>query len=256
MTIVVAAMDADAAALPTLQAAELMASVYGADVDVVHVVAPGWPPARCRRRSLTFPCTSSRGASWTSSSRSSTARTRWSAPSGREPIDPETTGHVALGVVARVDKPVAIVPPEWDIPGGSRLRVLVPLDGRDDADLTVRAAVARATHADVDVVLLHVFDPASVPPFLDRPEHDLPAWSHRFPRRHLVEQGASVIWRTGSPAGNRGRRRHRAHRWRHPGVGRVLEPGRAAVVRDVLAEPTVPALLVPRAQAERTLAEA
>jgi hypothetical protein len=36
----------------------------------------------------------------------------------------------------------------------------------------------------------------------------------------------------------------------------VLQPGRAAVVRAVLASAHVPVLLVPRAQAERTLAEA
>jgi hypothetical protein len=259
MTIVLAAIDADAAAVPTLQAAELMAGVYRAEVEVVHVASGGAERPSLPNAFTQVPVRVMEGevvdVLADELARDDVVACAMGARADTAAGD--RTGHVALGVLTRVDKPVALVPPEWDVPSASRLRILVPLDGTEEADLTVRAVLARVTDADVDVVVLHVFDPETAPPFLDRPEHDLPAWGHEFLQRHCDVNDATLTWRSGSSG--EGVLDAVATEDIHAvilGWHGVLEPGRAAVVRAVLARAHVPVLLVPRGQAERTLAEA
>ena len=257
MTLVTAAVTADEAAVPTLLAAELLADIYDATVDVVHVRTAGVDdhplpdafsavPVRLLDGEVVDVLTHELNRDDVVACVIGTkARPDAAAP----------TGHVALGLLARSDKPVGLVPPGWEVGSSGRLRILVPLDGTKEADLTVRAVLTRIAHAAVDLVVLHVFDPTTVPAFLDRPEYDLPAWSHEFLQRHCDEQGASVTWRTGQPgAGILDALASEDIDALVLGWHGVLESGRAAVVREVLATAGVPILLVPRGQAERTLA--
>jgi hypothetical protein len=259
MTTVIAAIDRDEARLPVLQAAELLGAVYEAGLEIYHVVPHGAPVPDLGPEFAGLAVRELHGdvaaALAHEIERPDVVACAIGARSG--PDAPSPTGHIAIEVLRRVDKPVALVPPSARLLGTGRIRVLVPLDGSEEADLTVQAVVTRVAHADVDVVVLHVFDESSVPAFLDRPEHDLPAWSHEFLRRHCDEEGATVVWRAGRPGVTI------ADAAASEGVDGVilgwhgvLEPGRAAVVREVLAGAGVPILMVPRAQAERTIAEA
>lgn len=255
-TTVIAAVDADAAMLPALQAAEILAGIYRARLEVVHVET-------AHARTVDLPAAFARvpvrvidgdvAAILTAEmERDDVIAAAMGARSVAEAVTP--AGHIALAVASGVDKPVALVLPEHEVPTASRLRVLVPLDGTEDAATTVSALVQRVADADVEVVVLHVFDPPSGPAFFDRSEHDLPAWGHEFLARHCDAPGSRMVWRTGRA----GQSIAEAAASEHVdavilGWSGTLEPGRAAVVREVLSRARVPVVLVPRSFAERTL---
>ena len=171
--------------------------------------------------------------------------------------DRRPAGEVALEVATRVDKPLALVPPTTPpLHPGQRLKVLVPLDGTELSALTVRALLRRVADADVEIVVLHVFGGAAVPRFLDHPEHDLAAWAEEFRVRYCDEPGSRVEWRRGAPGEAIAAVAHEEH---VDGVimgwGQEVGGGHAAAVRLALEQGGVPVVLVPRASAERTLAE-
>lgn len=259
MTTILAAIDADDAAAPTLQGAELMAGVYRAEVEVIHVAPPGTPAPPLPDAFADVTVRQVADGDVVDVLVRELARTDviGAAMGARADIEARGgPGHVAQGVLAGSDKPIAIVPPDWKVPASSHLRVLVPLDGSEEADLTVRATLFRVAHSDVEVVVLHVFDPTTAPPFLDRPEHDLPAWGHEFLLRHGDVPHATITWRTGScEQGIVDAVTTEQIDVVILGWHGVLAPGRASTVRAVLANAHVPVLLVTKAQAERTLAE-
>ena len=258
MTRILAAIDDDALRRQVLEAGAALAAVYGGRVEAVHVVAPGADPPKVDA-DLAADLRLLHGDVVECLVEAVAADDVAAAVIGaRRPTSTATPmGHVAVDLATRIDKPLAVVPPDAPpLRPGQRLRALVPLDGTELAALTVRAVVRRVADADVDIVLLHVFGDGGVPSFLDRPEHDLPTWAEEFRVRFCDQPGSRVEWRRGSVGGAI------ADAARECGVdgiilgwGQELGENRARAVRRVIAAAGVPVILVPRAQAERTLAE-
>lgn len=166
-------------------------------------------------------------------------------PGGARPV-----GRTAIDVITRVGTPVVVVSPDAAVP--SRLeRVLIPLEGSSETSAALSRIVDIALRAGLEVTVLHVHEPELVPAFADQLQHEAPAWSREFaarfvpaPRGHVTivhRSGASathvlaVAAKTGADLIALG--------W-----GQDLSPGRAAVVREVLAGSGVPVLLVPTAR--------
>lgn len=149
-------------------------------------------------------------------------------------------------IAQRADKPVILVPagvrdttPRIDL-------VLLPLDGTAQSAAAVAASVGRLARAGVELVVLHVFDAATVPKFWDQHAHAGAAWEQEFLARYCAQPGARLELRRGAAAEHvldvAGAEQADliALAW-----SRRLEPGRAVVVRHVIQNATVPVLLVP-----------
>jgi nucleotide-binding universal stress UspA family protein len=161
---------------------------------------------------------------------------------GRRPA-----GSTALAVATGASKPVVVVPPEpRDPPPPGLHRVLVPLDGTAAAARAVAQVTRWFAGSGVEVVALHVFDATTVPSFWDRPEHNHDAWSREFLARNLPS-GSRLRLGTGWPAGRilevaaAEQADMIALAWR-----RRLQTDRAAVVREALTRASLPVMLLPR----------
>jgi nucleotide-binding universal stress UspA family protein len=160
-------------------------------------------------------------------------------PGGRRP-----TGRTALALVERTQKPTIVVPP--DTVGSRPLkRLLIPLEGSEHSSRAVLEGLLPLIVDDVELVVLHVFTPDTVPRVLDHPERDLELIGSEFLARHCPH-ASRIDWRTGRVA---------------PQVCAVCSeeaadlivlswsqdntPGHAAVIRDVLADARHPVLLLP-----------
>ena len=157
-------------------------------------------------------------------------------------------GHVALGVILGVRKPVIVVPPIT--PSTFRLRkVLVPVQGRP-AD-ALEDAMAIAKHADLETVFLHIHDEWSVPSFEDQPHYDVEAWSQEFLARWVpgARGGKTMELRVGAPEEQILEvARDVDADMIALGWAQELTPGRATVVRWALEHTPVPLVLMPLAR--------
>jgi len=148
-------------------------------------------------------------------------------------------------VVRRAGKPVALVPPGARRPPGAISRVLVPLDGTTESAAAVADLVELLAGVGVDIVVLHVFDAATVPMFWDQAAHTGQAWSTQFLERH-APAGARLELRTGTAGehvvsvADAEQADLIALAW-----SRHLGPGRALTVRHCVLEAGRPVLLVP-----------
>jgi nucleotide-binding universal stress UspA family protein len=103
-----------------------------------------------------------------------------------------------------------------------------------------------ATRADIEVVVVHVSDEASIPRFSDQLQHETEAFASEFVSRHCPEGEVRLDLRVGVP----GERVVAVCDEEHSDLvalawSRNLAPGRARVVRHVLEHSRVPVLLVP-----------
>jgi hypothetical protein len=253
MTTVLAVLTADAAAPAVLDTALFMAPIYQSTVEALHVRESGTaaPDALCLDAGVPLRIVDGDVSdSIVEAMRADDVLGAVLGAMGRPGPGP---GHITLEVASRVTKPVVVVPPGASVPRpGDQLRLLLPLDGTDEAALTARATVHRLAGSDADIVVLHVFDPDVTPLFLDRPEHDLPIWAHEFLTRYCDQPGCRMRWRSGSAGAGI------ADAARAEQVDAVVlswsqrvAPGRATAVREVLATAKVPVVLVPKEAAER-----
>jgi hypothetical protein len=84
-------------------------------------------------------------------------------------------------VATSLDKPVVIVPPDGRT--GPLRRALVPVEAVSPL-LAPRAIVELAQGSELEVVVLHVHDEESLPPFTDQPQHETASWAQEFLRRY------------------------------------------------------------------------
>lgn len=158
---------------------------------------------------------------------------------------PRPAGHAALEVITRVSKPVVVVPPQSAATPIARL--LTPLEGTDESSQAIAATLAQAARRDLEIVALHVHRPEAVPPFQDQPHHEHHAWTREFstrfvapPRRHIT-----VVQRVGAAADHLVPVARDTHADLIAlGWSQDLSPGRAHVVREALANSSIPVLLV------------
>jgi nucleotide-binding universal stress UspA family protein len=156
-------------------------------------------------------------------------------------------GAVALKLLTNLSKPVAIVPA--DTPHPARLgRVLVPLEGTRSSSLAPRQTIELARDAGLDIVLVHVFAPESLPLFTDQPQHETASWAREFLRRFspCPPEDVRLEIRVGEP------HEHVVDVAREIdadvialGWAQELASGRAPVVRAALERAHLPVFLIP-----------
>jgi nucleotide-binding universal stress UspA family protein len=97
--------------------------------------------------------------------------------------DPRTLGRTATALATRVPKPVVVVPPEAE-PRSEFKRVLIPLEGTVASSMAPRSLIELAPGHELDVVVLHILGPESIPSFVDQPQHWHAAWAREFVARY------------------------------------------------------------------------
>ena len=231
MNVLLAAVDASAAAQPVLDVARELARLLGTEVETVHVAEPNEPDvvrtvhALVEERDAAGLVVGARGA-----------------PGGASPA-----GHVTTELVQTLDVPVAVVPPQAR-PRPIQ-RVLVGVEGNGESPALQRV-VANLRGSSLEIVALHVFEPDRLPLFGDQPVLETEAWADEFERRAL--RGTTGTVRTEARVGVPPHAIRRAaaeldsdlvvvawHRALHGGHGRV--------VRGLLEDADLPVLLIPLA---------
>lgn len=254
MSRIVAAIDNSSAAQSVLDTSRWLGGVLQAVVEAVHVNEDGSETVRGIAAAAGVPLEVLDGDPTTVIAEQLVAEDvilgvigARGGPGGRRPA-----GHVALAVAQAIRKPLVVVPPEGAWPErGATCRVLAVLE---DTPASV-VAVDQLRHlfggADLEVLPLHVFDTANVPPFWDQAHHAAESWGREFVARHLQDPASPFELRGGAP-----------------GICAVdvaeaasvdlvmlswsqdLSAGRAVTVQQVLTASPVPVLLLPPGTAE------
>jgi nucleotide-binding universal stress UspA family protein len=156
-------------------------------------------------------------------------------------------------VISEAGKPVVVVPSGAALVGDEVDRVLLPLDGTQEAAQAVGDAAALLADSGVDLIALHVFHDDDVPRFWDQAAHAGGAWCDEFLTRHLPA-GSRLELRMGRPE------EHVIDVATSEGVdlivlgwSRSFAAGHARTVRRTVTDSTVPVLLCPVGDS-RTLA--
>lgn len=156
-------------------------------------------------------------------------------------------GRTALEVITRVPKPVVVVPPDVE-PPEKLARILVPLEGSRESSRALDDTIRLARRGQLEIVVLHVHSPATVPAFSDHEPHATRAWDQEFLTRHISHphDRVTLLRHLGVPAG------HIVAVARKAGADLIvlswsqnLGEGHAQVVSDTLADSSVPVLLIP-----------
>lgn len=158
----------------------------------------------------------------------------------------ELSGPLWRPVAEQAAKPVVLVPAgPRDQPLRIR-RVLLPLDGTARSAAAVAGAAERLALGGAELVVLHVFDPETVPRFWDQHAHAGQAWTREFLARYCALPGARLELRHGAAAEHVVKVAGAEHAdvialaW-----SQRLEPGRAPVVRRAVLDARVPVILMP-----------
>lgn len=165
----------------------------------------------------------------------------------QHPHDPRPAGHVAEALLTCLSKPVLLVGPHCQPAALEKFgRLLVPLDGTEAAASAVREAVDLFGQSGVDIVALHVFDRDTVPAFFDQPQHGYPEFVAGFLDRHPLHPSARLALGCGD-AGLEVMHAVVAEAADLIVLGwsQQLQPGRARVIRRLLADSPVPFLMLP-----------
>ena len=114
---------------------------------------------------------------------------------------PQPAGHTALQVITRIPKPVAIVPPQAQPPEQIN-RILVPLEGTSEGSQALDETIRLAHRRGLEVLVLHVHSPATVPAFSNHEPHASLAWEQEFLTRHVStpHDRITLLRRLGVPA--------------------------------------------------------
>lgn len=251
MTQILAAIDNSPAALPVIETALWLSRLLGYPVGVVRVREDGFETASA------VPQTRDLSVSVVERDPVDALVAALDAPdvlvgvigargthSGRRPA-----GHVALAVAQAVATPVVVVPPQDSV--GPRVdttgRILVPVDDALQSGAAARGVTRLFAGSDAEIVVLHVFEAATVPRFWDQPHHAAQSWSREFLARHLHRADTDLELRSGVPGisvlevVDQNSADLIALSW-----AQDLSTGRARTIQEVLALSKVPVLLMPQ----------
>lgn len=246
---VIGFVDDSPAATPVIAMAGVLGEVLSATVEAVHVGEETGLTARgvARAAGVSLKLVSGDPAEAIVAHMASTDVAAGVLGARRHPVGPRPAGHVALEVITRVDKLVAVVPPEAEVPlPGSLDRILVPLDGTDVSARAVERLCGVCARSGVEILVVHVFDEETTPRFWDQPYYAAEAYGSEFLARFVKERDARVSLRTGTPQhGVLDTATREGADLIALGWSQNLSPGRAEMVRRVLSEAPVPVLLVP-----------
>jgi hypothetical protein len=160
----------------------------------------------------------------------------------RQPPGQHPAGYTSLEVITQVTKPVMVVPPDRPVRKHPR-RALVPHDGTQAVSATLRQTTRLLTG--LELVVLHVFDEATVPRFLDD-DRDLARWSDKFLAGHTDGFQSRLEFGRGDPAtAILAMAEGKDVDVIALGWSEDLTPQRSRVIRRVLVEAGRPVLLVP-----------
>jgi nucleotide-binding universal stress UspA family protein len=246
---VLAAINSDACAEPVLGTAVALARLFDATAVAFHV----------RERGIASPDGLARAAGVELREVSgapieqlvATAREPEIAAlvlgSRREPSGPRPAGHTAVKVITQVAKPVAIVPPHAR-PPKHFARVLVPLEGTSESSRALDDTIRLAHQRQLEVLVLHVHSPATVPAFSDHEPHATQAWDQEFLARHFAapHENVRLLRHLGVPADDVVAVAHETAAdlivlaW-----SQNLGEGRAQVVSETVAHSSIPVFLLP-----------
>jgi nucleotide-binding universal stress UspA family protein len=252
MSTVLAALDTSSTARAVLATAVRIGQLTGAGVEAVHVHAgplesvdaPEALAALAARSEVPLkllegpvePCLI---AAMTAPEVVAAVIGARATPSGRSLI-----GRTARGLLEQANQPVVVVPPETSSLGVIR-RLLVPLEGTDASSRPVLERLLPLLTADIEIVVLHVFNDTTLPAMLDRPYRDLDMLGKEFltrhcPRAELIELRTGAIATRVAEVSEEHRSDLIVLSW-----SQDLSPERAHTVRDVLGASLLPVLLLP-----------
>jgi nucleotide-binding universal stress UspA family protein len=248
MTRVVAALDHDTSLEPVARAARAIAALLGAEVIGVHVAEPGSPPRAALERRARFPVSRVEGdtveALVTAIEGADVAIAVVGARS--RPDAPRPTGHVPLELSERLTCPLLVVPPHSTLGERGRVRrMLVPLDGTPQTSAAARRLVRQVRPAGIEVVATHVLDDSHPLHFADAPQHDYDAWRREFLARHAAPDTELDVRRGDTWTAIEACAHEVAADLIVVVWSQRLASGRAVVVREALANPDLPVLLLP-----------
>jgi len=247
--LVLAALSASPTRRPVLGFAKLFAAMYGSDVSAIHVAEPhhantvgefafgehvglrvvDGDPVREIVRAASHPNVGL------------VVIGAHNPPNGRGP------GLVTREIALRVRQPLLVVPAQAIVP--DRLAcVLVPLEGTETTTAPIRALFERLPFGpDTELVTLRSYTEGNVPRYADHEPHDTDERIHAFrdgyippgvigrvlerygPPEHVVPKIAAMLDATLTVVS-----------W-----SQTLAPGRALLIKALLADPDRPTLLVP-----------
>lgn len=249
MTTVLAALDSDAAGRPVLSAARALAGLFDASVVAlyVHDDGSGVPrelaaAAGVELRESTGPPVQRIAAACQSPDVAALALGARGIHGGAQPA-----GQTALEIITRVSKPVLVVPPHAQ-PRHRFVRMLVPLDGSAESARALDDVLKLAHARRLEVLVLHVYSPTTVPEFANHPPHATHAREREFLARNVASphDRVKLLRRVGVAADDIATVSRETNAdlialaWRQNLTG-----GSARVVSETLAHSGVPVLLLP-----------
>jgi nucleotide-binding universal stress UspA family protein len=248
MTKVIAALDNSLAARPVVEAGMALAQLLGSEVEALHVGENGNGVAGNAAAAAGLELSTCGGATVARLVEAGSAEDVVAMVVGScgMPGRDRPVGATALEVLAALPKPLLVVPPET-APRPLR-RLLVPLEGTLSTSAAPEAIFEVADGSELDVVVLHVHDEASIPLFNDQRQHETREWAREFVARYCPWGVGDV--RLETRVGRRDEEILRAAEEFEAdlialGWAQELAPGRAPVVRAVLERGHVPVLLIP-----------
>jgi Universal stress protein family len=248
MSKVLAALDNSAAARPVLVSAAALARLLGTEVEAIHIREDGHQTAQAAARAAGLPLRLTAGpvvqtlqAAGQDPDVIALALGVRALSAGRRPA-----GHVALQLAVTLPKPLLVVPPQAT-PMTTLERVLVPLDAEPATTAALAETLELAGRHQLEVVVLHVHNHASLPPFTEQPQHELAAWGEEFLRRHCPNPDlVRLEVRVGTPGEHvLGVAEEMRADMIALGWAQELDKGHAAVIREALEHSSIPLLLIP-----------
>ena len=249
MTTVLAAIEADACAQSVLSTSLAIAELFEASAVALHVREDATASPRAVAAAAGIELRETTGDAIEqiiAAARDADVAALALGARGRHG-GPQPAGHTALEVITEVVKPVAVVPPQARAPD-HLARILVPLEGSSESSHALEETVQLAHRHELEILVLHVHSPATVPAFSDHEPHATAAWEQEFLTRYIAtpHERVSLVRRLGVPAddvvsvANETTAELIVLAW-----GGNLSPGRALVVSETLARSHVPVLLIP-----------
>lgn len=249
MSVVLAALDDSDAALRVIETAVAVGQLTGADVHGVYARARrsdpvSVPETAAEREDVSFTVLEGRPESTLLAAAGATDVVAIVIGTGSRYGRRRPVGRTTRAILENADKPVVVVPPGTVLSSPIQ-RLLIPLEGTEVSSRPLLEQLWPLVVTDVDVVVLHVFTEASRPAMLDRPYYDMDILGGEFLARHCP-RATTIEFRTGSIG------EHVTELCRSRQIDLVVlswsqnpDPGRAHVVRDVLAHSERPVLLLP-----------
>ncbi len=248
MRTVLAALDASASAPPVLRAAIAVASLFDATPIALHVRENHGDEVRRLAGSAGVELRELDGApvqQLVAAAQAPDVVALVLGARGARP-GPEPAGHTALELITRVPKAVVIVGPRTR-PPAQISRVLVPLEGTSESSEALQQTIRLAHRRELEILVLHVHTPETLPAFANHDPHAARAWEREFLRRYAASppQSITLLRRVGLPA-------DRIVTVAHDSAADLIvlswsqniDPGHARVITEVLAHAGLPLLLL------------